>query len=219
MFIKSWLGLVHNWYKPHLLHTHGGEPRWIKPRSLPLGQTGYFNLLHNCVHISFHFIFFFVWYFFVPCGRFGSHNLGKAQQPQEQRYPFLSACTVFWCVRALAWLPVFGILNVCTDFDACNCAWGLCRHCKRVCTESRLWEKSSLPHQGLEPVSVLRLAFQSGALPTELSCPIVESMGVFVVAKLDWFGIWLSCCMQINLQLAVANSPPTPVMFGQLLYS
>ena len=126
MFIKSWLGLVHNWYKPHLLHTHGGEPRWIKPRSLPLGQTGYFNLLHNCVHISFHFIFFFVWYFFVPCGRFGSHNLGKAQQPQEQRYPFLSVCVIFSSIQTMVWLPVFAIFNVCTDVDVCDSTQGGC---------------------------------------------------------------------------------------------
>ena len=29
---------------------------------------------------------------FVPCGRFGWPYLGKAQQPQKQRYPFLSVC-------------------------------------------------------------------------------------------------------------------------------
>ena len=42
-------------------------------------------------------------------------------------------------------------------------------HRKRVCTGSWLWEKNPLPHLGFEPASVLRLAFQSDALPTELS--------------------------------------------------
>ena len=37
-------------------------------------------------------------HFFVPCWKFWSHYLGKAQQPQEQRYPFLSVCAVFLCV-------------------------------------------------------------------------------------------------------------------------
>ena len=30
-----------------------------------------------------------VGYCIAPCGKFGLHYLGKAQQPQEQRYPFL----------------------------------------------------------------------------------------------------------------------------------
>ena len=59
---------------------------------------------------------FFV--FIVPCGKFGSPYLGMEQQPQEQRYPFLSVCVVFWCVQTVVWLPVFGIFNVRTDSDA-----------------------------------------------------------------------------------------------------
>ena len=30
-------------------------------------------------------------------GQFRSSYLGKAEQPQEQRYPFLSVCAVFLC--------------------------------------------------------------------------------------------------------------------------
>ena len=81
---------------------------------------------------------------------------------QEQRYPFLPACAVFSCVHTMVWLPVFGIINVRTDVDACGCTRGLYGHGKRVCTESRLWEKNPLPHRGLEPASVLRLAFSVG---------------------------------------------------------
>ena len=55
----------------------------------------------------------------------------------------------------------------------CSCMWlhtgGLYGHRKRVCTESWLWEKNALPHQGIEPASVLRLVLESDALPTELS--------------------------------------------------
>ena len=43
--------------------------------------------------------------------------------------------------------------------------------CKRVCTGSWLWEKNPLLLRGLKPASVLCLAFQSDALPTELSRP------------------------------------------------
>lgn len=41
----------------------------------------------------------------------------------------------------------------------------------RVCTENGLWEKNPLPHWGLQPVSVLHLAFQLDSLPTELFLP------------------------------------------------
>ena len=38
----------------------------------------------------------------------------------------------------------------------------------RVCTRNRLWKKNAVSHQGLEPASVLCLAFQSDAVSTEL---------------------------------------------------
>ena len=43
----------------------------------------------------FAFFVLFLKCFFVLAGHFGSSYLGKAQQPQEQRYPFLSVCAVF----------------------------------------------------------------------------------------------------------------------------
>ena len=42
---------------------------------------------------------------------------------------------------------------------------GVYGHCKRVCTESRLWEKNPLPYREIEPTSA---AWRSDALPTEL---------------------------------------------------
>ena len=68
----------------------------------------------------------------------------------------------------MVWLPVLGIFNVRTDVDACDCTRGLYGHCKTVCTGRCLWEKNPLPHRGLEPASVLRLACRSDALLTEL---------------------------------------------------
>ena len=46
-------------------------------------------------------------------------------------------------------------------------AHGGCSGTVRVCTGSWLWEKIPLLRRGLEPASVLRLAFQSDPLPTE----------------------------------------------------
>ena len=55
-----------------------------------------------------------------------------------------------------------GIFNARTDVDACDCTRGLYGHRKRVCTESRIREKSPLPHQGLEPASVSPTGFLVG---------------------------------------------------------
>ena len=47
---------------------------------------------------------------------------------QEQRYPFLSVCVVSSCVQTMVWLPAFGLFNVHTDVDACDCTRGLYGH-------------------------------------------------------------------------------------------
>ena len=79
-------------------------------------------------------------YFFLSTSLSRTDNLcrltGKAQQTQEQRYPFLSVCAAYSCVKTKAWLPVLGICNVRTDVDACDCTGGLYGHRKRVCVES-----------------------------------------------------------------------------------
>ena len=61
-----------------------------------------------------------------------------------------------------------------------------------VCTGGWLWEKNPLPHRGLEPAPVLRLTFQSDAVPTELSRPLGYSLGVPVKFRFLRKGI-LSC--------------------------
>ena len=57
----------------------------------------------NCRIFSNVLFLFLVLHF--PLREVGSLCLGKAQQPQEQRYPFLSACVVFSCVPTVVWLP------------------------------------------------------------------------------------------------------------------
>ena len=76
---------------------------------------------------SFFLFFFFFFFFFVSCGKFGSPYLGEAQQPQEQRDPFLSVCAVFSCVQTMVRLPGLGIFNVCTEVDECDCTQGAIR--------------------------------------------------------------------------------------------
>ena len=63
---------------------------------------------------------------------------------------------------------MFRLVSVRADVDACDCT-GELTDTVRIYPGSGLWEKENpLPHLGLEPASVLRLAFQSDTLPTEL---------------------------------------------------
>ena len=53
-----------------------------------------------CVLVAFFFFFFFFKIVFVFSLAGDSGRLaGKAQQPQEQRYPFLSVCAAFLCLK------------------------------------------------------------------------------------------------------------------------
>ena len=70
--------------------------------------------------LRFCFVFVFNTYLFLA-------GIRVAQQPQEQRYPFLPVSVVFSCVLTMVWLPVFGIFNVHTDVDACDYTQGAVR--------------------------------------------------------------------------------------------
>ena len=102
--------------------------------------------------MPFHFIFILLLHSSLA-GNLGRLTWVRLQQPQEQRYPFLTVGVVFLCVWTKVCLPVLGFFNVHTGVNACDCTQGLYGHCKRVCCESWLWEKNPLPHQGIKPAS------------------------------------------------------------------
>ena len=72
-------------------------------------------------------------------------------QPQQSRatqprvHP--GCVSVYVIHRTLTW--EYGIFNVPTDVNACDCAR------RRDCAKSWLWEKSLLPHRGIEPASAV----------------------------------------------------------------
>ena len=99
-------------------------------------------------------------------------NLGyrtrvRLQQLQKQHNPLMPVCAAFLCVQTAVGVPMFGISNMHADVDACDCIQGLYEHCKRVCTESRFWEKNPLSHHRIELTSVFQLAFLSDTVTTE----------------------------------------------------
>ena len=121
------------------------------------------------VVVSLRFFIYLSQYFTVPRRKFESPYPGKAQQPQEQRYPFLPVCVVFLCVQTM----VYGCQNLeyltCTQILMNAIAHGGGTDTVRESALETDWEKNPLPHRGFEPASVLRLAFQSDAGPPEPS--------------------------------------------------
>ena len=95
---------------------------------------------------------------------------GAAQQPHWRavpaNYPFLSLRAVFsGCPDDIAGLPVPGFLT-CAAQTGCWCmrslhmgAVGTLQESTVVVDSGRMTEITALPHRGLEPLSVLRLAF------------------------------------------------------------
>ena len=53
----------------------------------------------------------------------------------------------------------------------CGCQWGFFVFCFLTCAQMLMRAIRRMPHQGLKPASVSRLAFQSDVVPTELSPP------------------------------------------------
>ena len=65
--------------------------------------------------------------------------------------------------------------SVCTDVDTSDCTQGLNEHQKRICTANLTpGRKITCLAGGIEPASVLRLAFRSDALPTRQARSIRE---------------------------------------------
>ena len=86
------------------------------------------------------------------------------------------------------WLPVFGIFNVQQMLMHAVAHRG----CADSVTEVD-WEKNPSLHRGLEPASVLRLAFQSDALPAELSPPLEMICVVVSACANDLCGSFSLC--------------------------
>ena len=117
----------------------------------------------------------------------------RESQLWYSRYPcwvFLRVC-VCVCVCVCFHNPPnsdmdYRIFNVHTHVNACDCTQG-CMDFVRACTQSWLWEKNPLLHQGIEPASV---ACWSDTLPTELhpspSCYLYNVCFLFLFFQFHW---------------------------------
>ena len=78
-----------------------------------------------------------------------------------------SMCCIFMC-------QFYGsqCLGILTCIEVLMHVHGGCTDTVRKSPLKVDWEKNCLPYTGLEPLSVLCLAFQSDALPTKLSSPL-----------------------------------------------
>ena len=102
-------------------HWYSNQTKLADGSSLPFQASFSPHFSYPLIHWSCFFVFVFVLHFPLQ-------EIRVALQ-QEQRYPFLSVSAVFSRLQTLAWLPVFGILNIHTYVDASNCTQGLRRHC------------------------------------------------------------------------------------------
>ena len=88
----------------------------------------------------------------------------------------------------------YGIFNVRTYVNVCDCTRGCSDTVKRVCTESWLWKKNPLPHREIEPAFVR--CSTNWATSTPLTGQTRRPHFWFLRAEyLLWRSDWLECSM------------------------
>ena len=84
----------------------------------------------------------------------------------ELRYSTYGACWVFWCLHNPSNSAMdYGIFNVRTDVNACDCTRGCTDTLKEPAMKVTSGRKNPLPRRGIEPATA---ACRSDALPTDL---------------------------------------------------
>ena len=112
------------------------------------------------------FLLFFIALHLSLEGNSGRLTRLRLQQPQEQRYPFLTVGAGYSCIQTNIWLPVLGICVACAQTLAHAIAQeGNTDTVRESALKVDSGKKIPLPHRGIEPASA---ACRSDALPTEL---------------------------------------------------
>ena len=152
---------------------------------------------------------------------------------QVQRYPFPSVCAVFKCSVTHSKCSVTHSKcsvthsHQCVQYSRVSRQWYGCQSlgcltcvqmlmyaiahgdCTNTVRESALEADSPrklLSNRGLEPAAVLRLAFQSDALPTELSPPDASICGKILWYALCWFAFHIPKSLIVSSQSPRADA-------------
>ena len=122
------LWMTNNWRKQQQQQQRNPKVS-IVSSSLRLPLSHYSKAPRQTIFsISIFFSLSTFYHFIYPLGKSGCLTWVRLQQPQEQRYPFLSVFAVFSCVQTQVWLPMLGIFNLRTYLDARDCTRGLYWH-------------------------------------------------------------------------------------------
>ena len=110
-------------------------------------------------------------YFSVPCGKFGSPSLVRHSSCKTSATHFYQCVQYFRVSKQWYGCQRLGFLT-CTQMLVNVTAHLGCVDTVRESAPEADWKKNALLHQGLEPASVLCLAFQSDAVSAELFLPL-----------------------------------------------
>ena len=162
---------------------------------------------------------FFLFFFYLSLVENFSHlSWARQQQPQEQHYPCLTECTIFFC-------PYYGIAASAWNF------WWWCMQWHMGCTKTQLGEKSlaapgsptcysSSPHAWLLGPSLHQ---QSHILPAPcihfdrelfVTCTVILLTGLFAVPLSHYFTVAFSA-----LRISVTRHSATSSTFLFPLFS
>ena len=109
--------------------------------------------------------------FFVPCWKFGSPYLGNHSSRKSSATQFYK-CVQYFRVYGCQYLGFLTWAQMLMHAIAHGVCMGtVTESALKVDSRIIIIKKKTKTKRGLEPASVLRLAFQSDALPTELSPP------------------------------------------------
>ena len=104
----------------------------------------------------------------LGCPTWVRHRSRRSSATHSYRY------VQYFHVQTMVWLPMFGIFNVCTDVDACDCTDTI-----RECALEADSRRKTLASPGIWTRTSIALAFQLDALPTELFLPPVHRTVVY----------------------------------------
>ena len=148
-----------------------------------LTKAGTITLFNGVTWLHENVQLFILFYFSLQFFSTSSSLVGYSSRRSWVRHSSRksSATHSYQCVQyfrvsaAMVRLPVFGIFNLHTDLNACDCTRGLYGHLKRVCTESWFWKKIPCRTGDSNPRQYYTWLFSRTLYPVRYSRPNWQS--------------------------------------------